>query len=215
MHCFRAAGASGAPYVQMGIHNIFLLVNLEEPTCAQGLAGPTPEGKEKSTRFLFWVMVVLLSDWVCLLLFACWSRLNHRGGVSGIHAAAGPAPTIYTHKIQKIQRRAHTKVRIQERRRAHKKKLGRRAHTKIPRQQKKHQKPVETIQTYNKIQLYTENRFQKKRAKPTYARKYNPRRDVPAKYGPVCKYNKVGILRDWTFFGRATWWRVLDLDPFS
>ena len=37
-------------------------------TCAQGLAGPTLEGKDKSTGFLFWVSILLWSVWVCWLL---------------------------------------------------------------------------------------------------------------------------------------------------
>ena len=77
--------------------------------------GQLAKGKEKSIGFLFWVMVLLLSVWVCLLLFACMSGLNNRSGVSGIHVAGQTSSSKYTQKYKYIQRRAHKQTKTKNR----------------------------------------------------------------------------------------------------
>ena len=79
------------------------------PTCAQGLAGPTPEGKEKSTGFLL-VIILHWSVWVCLSLFACGTGLNNRDGISVVHAEGG-TPSKYTNKNSDA---ARTKIQIRQ-----------------------------------------------------------------------------------------------------
>ena len=53
--------------------------------CAQGLAGPTPEAKEKSTRFLFWVIILLsgFGGYFCMQFWtehSGWRLQGSRGG---------------------------------------------------------------------------------------------------------------------------------------
>ena len=70
--------------------------------CADGLAGPTPEGKGKSTGFLFWVIILPWSVWVLLVTLACRSGLNNRIGVASPEFTRRVDPTENcTHETQK------------------------------------------------------------------------------------------------------------------
>ena len=67
----RAAGASGYPFAQMGITAHSVLYLKGNMLCAArawfGRAN-SRKGKKSPLGFFFWVMVVLLSVWVCLFL---------------------------------------------------------------------------------------------------------------------------------------------------
>ena len=77
------------------------------PISAQCLAGPTPEGKEKSTGFLLLVIVLLWPVWVCLLRLR--AGLDWTIGVaSRVHAAARTPTQTYTHKYKTVYRDARS-----------------------------------------------------------------------------------------------------------
>ena len=81
-------------HVQMGItaHSVSLFHGMcwALPTCVPGLAWPTHErGRKSLVRFLFRGDGRSFVSLGLLVIFACWSGLSNRGGVSGVHARAG------------------------------------------------------------------------------------------------------------------------------
>ena len=237
LHCLRAAGASGnLPY--RGMTSMFLVIFQEEcvglysPVC---IIYPIHEGEETSTGFLFWVMVPSFVSLALLVVFACKSGLNNRGGVSGVQR---PPPKITPTKKDR-DARAQKKKTIQKN-----KYREARAHTYT--YNKYREARVQTC-TYNK---YREARARMCKYNKTCTKK-NGRKKQTTKHpitnspkqdardpntpentirgwmsgpntrklffvarGSVCAKTTRSELRDKTMFGRSTWCQMLALDPF-
>ena len=89
LHCLRAAGASGYPFVQVCITAHSVLYVKGNMLCAAHAwfwPGQLTKGKEKPTGFLFLRDGRSFLSLGLLVSFACMSGLNLRGGVSGVHA---------------------------------------------------------------------------------------------------------------------------------
>ena len=129
-------------------HSMFRLVSQGKyvKRCSlvrRGWPRQLPKGKKSALGVFSGIpMVLLLSVWVCYLLFASRSGLNSRGGVPGVHAAGGTPTKNYTQKYRHKYRGARTKIQM--------------------RKQKQRRAPENTNTTKNN----------KKRAKSTDARKH-------------------------------------------
>ena len=209
LHCLRAAQVSGKPHVQMGYRSIFRLVFQREyvvrlPTCAQGLAGPTPEGKEKSTGFFLGDRQLGFACFFCVPVWA--SPTNN-----------------YTHKYKKAQRRARTNnTHTETEARAQKKQVHKINTEKSDEQCKNTTTNTKLNETHKNTTTNTNENSLPKRTKSKYTQKYITRGDVRVKYtkvvfllaGLFCANTTRSESRDKTMFRRPNWCRMLALDSF-
>ena len=82
-----------------GYHSIFRPVFQGETVVRCPPVGRLGRGNSRRvTGFLFWVIGRSFVSLGLLVTFACRSRLNNRGGVSGVHTAGRTPTQNYTHK---------------------------------------------------------------------------------------------------------------------
>ena len=182
-----------------GFHSIFRLVIQEDYVvlahlCAWFGQANSRKGKEKSTGFLFWVIVFLCqSGFACYLCVQVWTehsewRFYAAGGPS--HAKLHPQrqkketeTRVRTYKYNNIQRRARTNFQKQKR-------IRRRTRRNIQIQQNIHTPFEQMKNTTKKSEHTTKTQMENppsppKRANSQHARKYKPRKNIRAKYAKV------------------------------